>query len=398
LRGRTLEFVSCAIYGLDRPNVCRSYLCKIAIRYSLGLITLQEAQFTLRASFLSGDLGLFNWTQNRGEDQVSVEQEVEDQKLVFYNHLNEQSRQMIADGVPRDLVGMLVASQLTPVMQFKNTATHVLFNMHMAAFDRDYVEPRVYVDEDVVDTWMPEQRAFAARVIRYTLSEIRDLFVTRTEYLDEQARKEGEHDRSKERDGGEASSTEEDQAEGRDIDDDLDHGGRGGVSGGGHDPRGDGEPEGEDAVEDAAAEPHLDPEASAGRGVESAGGEVEEGRVDPLVYPKDVSMGCAVPSRCKICDGEHPDFEPDAFGTIGRCKMIVEPGDTLPDCSIKDLKEPNSYAGIKVPVSMANPTKKELDHWVKHHSKKSPLNPICRKCGVELMLHDDDHDFEGDYE
>jgi len=182
LRGRPLEYVSCAVYTLDRPSVCRSYLCKIAIKYSLSMITLQEALFLIRASFLSRDLSIFNWTYSRSTDSSGSDPEVlDEQKLILYNHLNEQAKKMLDRGLSKELVGMIVASQVTPMYDFKDLISRVLFNMHMTALDRDYVEPKVYVDEDVVNGWTVDDKIFAARVIRYVLTEIRALFTTAKE-------------------------------------------------------------------------------------------------------------------------------------------------------------------------------------------------------------------------
>lgn len=182
LRGKTLEYVNCAVYGLDRPSVCRSYLCKVAIRFGLGLITIKEAQFVLRSSFVTGGIDLFNWTHSRSDsDQATIDQDIQDQKLLFYDQINEQAQRMIKNGTPRDLVGMVVSSQITPVYEIKNDACHVLLNMHLAALDRGYVDPKVYVEEEEINSWSIDQKLFATRVIEDVLGEIRDLFATRSE-------------------------------------------------------------------------------------------------------------------------------------------------------------------------------------------------------------------------
>lgn len=348
LRGKPLDYVSCAGYSLDRPSVCRSYLCKIAIKYSLGLITIKEAQFTLRSSFLSGALDLFNWTHPKLDDPDGIQQEIDEQKLIFYNHLNEQAQRMIDSGTPRDLVGMVVSAQITPVLDFKNAACHVLFNMHMAALDRDYIEPRVYVEADEVDSWPPEKKVFATQIVKHVLTELRDLFATKEELRQLQGERDGKEPEASGRDGGQGSGEEEEQAEARDSSDDVDLSGRGGVS----DRRcDDGEPgsaEGEGDSADAPSEQDQHPASGSGSGARGAGGESGEERADPIRV-----ACCAEPKlrggRCDNCGqwSEEAELKPvDEFGNWDGSVIPEEERYGMPPCSMEDLEGPNPYEGM----------------------------------------------------
>lgn len=353
LRGKTLDFVSCAGYHLDRPSVCRSYLCKIAIKYALGLITIKEAQFTLRASFLSGALDLFNWTHNRSDDPDSIQQEIEEQKLIFYNHLNEQAQQMIDQGAPRDLVGLVVSAQITPVLDFKNSACHVLFNMHMQALDRDYVEPRVYVEEEEVNSWTTEKRAFATQIIKHVLTELRDLFATKEELRQLEGDRDGKEPEAGGRDGGQTSGQEE-QAEAGDSGDDVDQRGRGGMSDRRCDASGPGGAEGKGDSPDAPSEQDQHPASGSGAGPRGAGEESGEERADPVRV-----ACCAEPKlrggRCDNCGqwSEEAELKPvDEFGNwdkerrvlaLGRFRKLPAFPDALIAATSLDPEEDDEY-------------------------------------------------------
>lgn len=358
LRGKPLDFVSCAGYSLDRPSVCRSYLCKIAIKYSLGLITIEEAQFTLRSSFLSGALDLFNWTHCRSDDPESVEQEIEEQKLIFYNHLNEQAQRMLDEGTPRDLVGMVVSSQITPVLDFKNAACHVLFNMHMQALDRDYIEPKVYVEEEIVDGWTPEKKVFATQIIKHVLTELRDLFATKSELDQLRGDQDGQEPEASGRDGGQTSSAdEEEQAEAGDSGDDVDLGGREGVQHSGQHPEGARAGEGSGDPSDAAGEQDQCPSPGDGDGPEGARQEGGERRVDLVEripeeeierchHDYDPSDEVCPECGCQLWSKE--DYESREFGDWDGSVIPEDERYGTPPCSMEDLEGPNPYNGLYI--------------------------------------------------
>lgn len=183
LKGSVLNYVACRAYDLDRPSVCGSYLCKIAVQYRLGLISLPEAKFLLRSSFLSGDVGIFNWNQGEAapdEQRISLLMEISR----FVDRLKEA-------GVEEDAWDWAVAQYITPSYVPASEVSRSLLNMHLNNVDHENFELELYVPE-LCKGWSEGQREAASCVLENVLRDIRRLFI-RQDQVGEVVDKEEDH-------------------------------------------------------------------------------------------------------------------------------------------------------------------------------------------------------------
>ena len=185
LKGSVLNYVACRAYDLDRPSVCGAYLCKIAMQYRLGLISLPEAKFLLRASFLSGDVGIFNWNQGDAapdEQRISMLMDV----AGFVDRIKEA-------GVKEEDWDWAVAQYITPEYLPSSAVARSLLNMHLNNVDHENFNLELYVPE-LYEGWSEGERAAASCVLEAVLRDIRKLFV-RADKIGEVVGREEDHDR-----------------------------------------------------------------------------------------------------------------------------------------------------------------------------------------------------------
>ena len=178
LAGRILSHVNCRAYTIDRPKVCRSYLCKTAIQYRLGLISLPEAMFLLRSSFLKGDVSIFNWDQSGGSK--------DDFSLDLARQLSDLAQKMRDLGFEEDAIEFGLCARITPVYDPKSMVSHTIFNMHMASVDRDDYELGVFYTSDEIERMTEVERESTIKAIKQVLTNIRELFIRKDEKADDQ--------------------------------------------------------------------------------------------------------------------------------------------------------------------------------------------------------------------
>ena len=189
LKGSILNYVSCRVYDLDRPAVCKSYLCKIAVQYKLGLISLGEAKFSLRSSFMQGDVSIFNWSHERskagspGEDRISL-----------VSHVAEFVDRIKAAGVPEEDWQWAVAHYLTPSYQHSSDLARSLFNMHLSNVDHENFDLELYIPE-IAEKLNERERVVALQVLEAVLRDIRALFIRSDEIGQPEEEKGGVGDR-----------------------------------------------------------------------------------------------------------------------------------------------------------------------------------------------------------
>lgn len=174
LKGSVLSYTRCGAYDLDRPSVCGSYLCKVAVRYKLGLISLGEAQFLLRSSFMTGDVSIFNWTEG-GADPESP-----DYRLNTLLSISRYIDQVKAAGIEGDELELAVAHHMTPEYVPESAVSRALLNMHLYAVDREDFKLELYVEPDVLGAWNEDNRSVAEHTMKAVLRDIRRLFYRTT--------------------------------------------------------------------------------------------------------------------------------------------------------------------------------------------------------------------------
>lgn len=288
LKGHLLNYVACRAYDLDRPKVCRSYLCKIALSYKFGLISLPEAKFQLRASFLKADIGVFNWTQGEATEFEG--------RITLISQVAEHVDLLKANDVPEEYWEWSVAQFLTPEYVPSSSLARTMLNMHLANVDRDEFSLEVYDPELAKEDLSERERELVMRTVESVLRELRKLFI-RADELGKKVDKEDSDERrageGEEGTGGAGQPRQEaregadqDEAEGGDGGDDLDPGGRGGVDDRRRSARAARGAEGEGDAADAQGEPDQHPATGAGPGPRGADEESGQERTD-LVNTKE---------------------------------------------------------------------------------------------------------------
>lgn len=186
LRGRPLGAVFCAIYHQKRPEVCSTYLCRIAMLYSQHEVGLESALRQLKVAFWSEDPTVFNWAGFDGERNIMRRQVV--WKL---------AENLRAKGQSEQGVDLWVANQCTPSYWPSTPLEHSLFSMHFAAFDNreDKAEPdraaahrkalELYYEMDELEKLNERDKEVAAMTVFHVLNQLRIYVTDRTEVLHE---------------------------------------------------------------------------------------------------------------------------------------------------------------------------------------------------------------------
>ncbi len=169
LLGRPLgEWTACRIHGKFRPEVCRTYMCKIAIRYQIGTVSLGEAKYALRSAVLTKDLSIFNWSSNSDQEA----------KLLLSFQLASRVRQLRKDNLSEEDIKMAMASWVTPRYTIKSVLDELVLDMHLATHDRGDDDPLVFFSkEELANLRQLEPSAVIGEVITRVLDTIRGYFV-----------------------------------------------------------------------------------------------------------------------------------------------------------------------------------------------------------------------------
>lgn len=166
LKGRPLDHAFCSGYKGFRPEVCHSYLCKVAQRYSLGMISYHEALFWLRTAMITDDVTIFNWSTEGDQDD----------RLMVASMIGKFADKLRDLGADQRHINVAVAERITPRYFFKSPEDRFALEMHFSAFDRGDVDPTLFVSKDKIAQWDPVVRSFAVEMIRAVMEEIRSRF------------------------------------------------------------------------------------------------------------------------------------------------------------------------------------------------------------------------------
>jgi hypothetical protein len=168
LKGSLLDYTSCGVYDLERPQVCQSYLCKIAVKYKLGVLSQSESSFLLRQAFINGDVSIFNWNSaeaDQDEERVSTLHMVAN----FIDALNK-------NGVAEHLREWAVCQYLTPSYHPTSNTSINMLDMYLYTVDREDFRLDLFVEPAVIATWDTSQKKAAMHTMIAVLLDIRGLF------------------------------------------------------------------------------------------------------------------------------------------------------------------------------------------------------------------------------
>lgn len=141
LLGKPLgKWTACRIHNKIRPAVCGSYLCKMAIRYQLGTISLGEARYWLRLAIQVKDLSIFNWIKDSQEA-----------KILISSAVATRISQLRKENVPDEQIRMMVASLVTPNYTIRSPLDDLTLCMHFATHDRGDNDPKVFFSSEELE-------------------------------------------------------------------------------------------------------------------------------------------------------------------------------------------------------------------------------------------------------
>lgn len=169
LQGRILDHVFCKAHEKYRPEVCGAYLCKMAQKYVMGMISLGEAKFWLKFAYLRADVNIFNWSGDQESD-----------RLLAVSMISNYADQLRGEGADQTSINISVAERITPVYKIKSDTDHLVLNMHFDAFDRGDVDYKLFMDQEEIDGLDKWDAELAKDVIKFVVAEFRERF-TRSE-------------------------------------------------------------------------------------------------------------------------------------------------------------------------------------------------------------------------
>lgn len=182
LKGRVLGAVFCSIYDKERPSVCGSYLCRIAMLYSQGQIELEPALKQLKVAFWTSDVTVFNWAGFEGEQAIMRRQAV-----------CRIAGQLRKEGASQPGVDLYLADQLTPGYWPSTPLEHGLFSMHFMSFDHreklggeakakaDREALGLYYELDELEEMSERDKEVAQMTVRQVLAQLRLYLADNTE-------------------------------------------------------------------------------------------------------------------------------------------------------------------------------------------------------------------------
>lgn len=171
LMGKPTEYVSCRAYQTKRPEVCETYLCKLAVRYKAGTCTLKEAMFILRASVTSsGDLGMFNWSSScghRDDDDRNLSELIAAKKALS---LLDPDDDRVLD------IGYVLYERLRRRYKFISDHHEVLLSAMFDNFDSKSIELDHYFSPRQMAGWCDRDKEIAEKTIYQVVDSFRDIF------------------------------------------------------------------------------------------------------------------------------------------------------------------------------------------------------------------------------
>lgn len=137
LMGKPLQWSGCQIHEQFRPEVCESYLCKMAMKYKLGIVSLGEAKYWLRYACLEGDYTVFNWVKAHDE-----------QNILISSGIAAQVDQLRKSGATEEEVSICLANIITPEYAVEDGLAQFTLNMYFAVTDRGDYDPTLFMTEE----------------------------------------------------------------------------------------------------------------------------------------------------------------------------------------------------------------------------------------------------------
>ena len=164
LEGKVLQRISCLVHSLsERPSVCQGYLCKIAIKYQLGLITVEEGQKLLRASLILGDVGIFNWIKVDPSEDI----------VVRARDMSEIAAALREQGIDDELITLIVCSNMVPKYRINSSLSNIMLSMFLYNTDRKNIDAQMFFD---TSAFSDSAKHFADQITLKVMEQILNLF------------------------------------------------------------------------------------------------------------------------------------------------------------------------------------------------------------------------------
>lgn len=182
LLGKPLNHVNCRAYRSKRPKVCEIYLCKIAIQYKMGIVSLHEGLFLLREAFNRSDPTLFNWT---GSD--------DGESFLMLRSAADQARKKLREEMyPDPVIDVIIADVILPRYEFVSSIQETTFRAILKSAQEDRIDPLLFFDVEELVEFTPEQIDAVIATQRQIFHRLREMF---------KEQKSGEQEESGEKDG-----------------------------------------------------------------------------------------------------------------------------------------------------------------------------------------------------
>lgn len=170
LLGRPLQWSGCRIHEKYRPSVCESYLCKMAMKYKMGIVSLGEARYWLRYACLKNDFSVFNWVKGKDESKVLIS-----------SGISARVEQLRQAGATDEEIKLCLADMITPEYAVDGALSQFTLNMYFAVTDRGDYDPTLFLSEDELQE-VDKLRGWDATVftIEKVMKKLRELFIQKS--------------------------------------------------------------------------------------------------------------------------------------------------------------------------------------------------------------------------
>lgn len=168
LLGKPTEYVQCRAYTAERPAVCGTYLCKLAVRYKAGVTTLNEALFILRASVTKeGDIGMFNWMPDEQNSDLHIAAVLAARRALETIDVDDDHAMA---------VHVALFAQTHPRFQFRNPVSEALFAAVMINWEGGRLALDQFFAPELMKGWSKRDQEVALLTAYQVVEDFRDMF------------------------------------------------------------------------------------------------------------------------------------------------------------------------------------------------------------------------------
>jgi Fe-S-cluster containining protein len=171
LRGTPLNRTFCSVYSIVRPRVCKTYYCKVALRYKLHLIELEEGLEVLKLAYETNNVTLFNWIGTEVDPSEDLIRKAE-----IVNVCIEQLREANFDDEQIKKVWVLL--EHLPKYKASSIASELIFNYSLFNAEQKNVDLDFFIDPSIInrDKLNDREKNLIERATLSTVAKICSLF------------------------------------------------------------------------------------------------------------------------------------------------------------------------------------------------------------------------------